>query len=227
MRIKSESVHRIIAAILSLIVSGFCTLAFAHSGGGGSSGSGHGGGHGHGGHRSATHRNGELNGGSYRSWRGGGGGYGWHTGPFYGGAGRLRYGLLFGTLPWYCETYQWGGVAHYYADDNYYQWNSSVSAYEAVQPPPGLVDDQAQAPAMRELFIFAEVGQSNGQLARDREDCQRLAAKQVGFDPRMGIAGSAGTLASNLSSTDATAAVREDYLRADGACLMARNYSVQ
>ena len=117
----------------------------------------------------------------------------------------MRYGLLFGTLPWYCETYQWGGVAYYYADDNYYQWNSSVSAYETVQPPPGLVDDQAQAPAMRELFIFAEVGQSNEQLARDREDCQRLAAKQVGFDPRMGVVGSAGTLASNLSSTDARA----------------------
>jgi hypothetical protein len=218
--------HRIIASLLWLLMSGFCTLAFAHSGGGGSGGSGHGGGHGHGGHRSATHGNGGLNGGGSRSWRSGGGGYGWHIGPFYGGVGRFRYGLLFGTLPWYCETYQWGGVAYYYADDNYYQWNSSVGAYETVQPPPGLLDDQAQTPAMRELFIFAEVGQSNEQLARDREVCQRLAAKQVGFDPRMG-AGSAGTLASNLPSTDATAAMREEYLRADGACLMARNYGVE
>src|SRR5580698_8886434 len=94
MRIRSESVHRSIAAILPLILSGFCALALAHSGGGGSSGGGHGGGggigggggHGHGGHRSATYRNGDLNGGRYGSWRGGGG-YGWYTGRFYGGAG--------------------------------------------------------------------------------------------------------------------------------------------
>jgi hypothetical protein len=232
MRIRSESVHRSIAAILPLILSGFCALALAHSGGGGSSGGGHGGGggigggggHGHGGHRSATYRNGDLNGGRYGSWRGGGG-YGWYTGRFYGGAGPLGYGLLFGTLPSYCETYQWGGAAYYYADNNYYQWNSSVGAYETVQPPPGLVDQvQAQAPAMHELFIFTEAGQSNEQLARDREDCQRLAAKQTGFDPR--AAGSTGTPA-NPSSADAAAAVHEDYLRADAACLMARNYSVE
>jgi hypothetical protein len=229
MRVKPKSVHRIIAATLLLAVSGFCTLAFAHSGGGGGGGSGHGGGHGHGGHRGATHRNGDLNSSSYGSGRDDDGGYGWYTGRFYG-AGRLGYGIAFETLPWYCETYQWGGVAYYYADDNYYQWNSSVGAYETVQPPPGLVDQvqaQAQEPAMRELFIFTEAGQSNEQLARDREDCQRLAAKQVGFDPRMWSAGSVGTPATNLSSADVTAAMREDYLRADGACLMARNYSVE
>lgn len=226
MRRKSESLPRIIAAILPVIASGICTLAFAHSGGGGSSGSGHGGGHGHGGHRGAAHSNGGLNGASYRSWHGDGGGYGWQAGPFYGGAGRLRYGLLFATLPGYCETYQWGGAAYYYADDNFYQWNSGVGAYETVQPPPDLLN-QVQAPVMRELFIFPDAGQSNEQLSRDREDCSRLAAKQVGFDPRMGAADSAGTPVNNLSSTDAAAAAREDYLRADGACLIARNYSVE
>lgn len=221
--------HRFIAAILPLTVFGFCTLAFAHSGGGGGSGSGHGGGHGHGGHRGATHRSGDVNGRSYRSYRNwrGGGGDGWYSGRFYGGTGRLGYGLLFGALPWYCETHQWGGIAYYYADDNYYQWNSGIGAYETVQPPPGLVDQvQAQAPAMRELFVFTQAGQSNEQLARDREDCRRLAAKQVGFDPRMWGVGLAGTPATHLSA-DAAAAMREDYLRADGACLMARNYSVE
>jgi hypothetical protein len=142
----------------------------------------------------------------------------------------LGYGLFLATLPWYCETYLWGGAAYYYADDNYYQWNISVGAYETVRPPPGLVDQvqaQAQALSMRELFIFPEVGQSNRQLARDREDCQRLAETQVGFDPRTPAAGSAGTPATNVSSMDAPAARRADYLRAEGACLMARNYSVE
>jgi hypothetical protein len=131
-------------------------------------------------------------------------------------------------LPWYCEMYQWGGALYYYTDDNYYQWNSSAGAYETVQPPPGLVDQvQAQAPTIRELFIFPEAGQSNQQLARDREECQRLAATRVGFAPRTPAGGSAETPATNLSSAGASAARREDYLRADGACLLARNYSVE
>jgi hypothetical protein len=223
-----KSVHHIIAAGLPLIATGFCTVAFAHSGGGGSSGSGHGGEYGHGGHRGATHRSSDHFGRRYRGWRGAGSDYGWYSGRFYGGPGRLGYGLFLATLPWYCETYQWGGVPFYYADDNYYQWNSSAGAYETVQPPPGLVDQvQAQAPAMRELFIFPEAGQSNRQLARDREDCQRLAATQVGFDPRTPAAGSAGPPATNLSSANAPAARLAEYLRADGACLMARNYSVE
>lgn len=65
---------------------------------------------------------------------------------------------------------------------------------------------------------------SNEQLARDRDDCQRLAAKQAGFDPRMGVAGSAGGAA---PPADAGAVMRKNYLRADGACLIARNYSVE
>lgn len=224
MRGTSDSLHRIIAAILALVVSVYGTLAFAHSGGG-SGGSGQG--HGHGGRRGAGRHNNHVDGGDHRTWRGGAeGGYGWYAGRFYGGAGRSGYGRLFATLPRYCGTYQWSGVAYYYADDNYYQWNSSVGAYETVEPPAGLVD-QVQGSSPRELFIFTETGQSNEQLARDREDCQRLAAKQVGYDPRVRPAGAPGAPATNSSSADAMAAMREDYLRADVACLMARHYSVQ
>jgi hypothetical protein len=118
-------------------------------------------------------------------------------------------------------------VSYYYADDNYYQWNDSDSAYETVQPPPGLVDQvQAQAPPS-ELFIFPKAGQSNEQLARDREDCHRWAVAQVGFEPPVAAAGAAGTPATSSSSADSTAAKRTDYLRADGACLMGRNYTVE
>lgn len=213
--------HCIGAATLALIAAGAAGLAYANSGGGGG---GHGGGAGHGGgHHGRSHHGRGGTGADYperwqgnRGWQGGGDG--WYSGGFYGGSGRLRNGLLFAQLPWYCERYWWGGAAYFYSDDNYYQWNDSAGAYETVQPPPGLVDQvQTQAPA-RELFIFPDAGQSNAQLARDRDDCDRWAVAQVGFDPRP---------ASTASSADSVVARRMDYLRAVGACLMGRNYTVE
>src|SRR5271155_5508622 len=183
----------IVAATLAAIAVGSSDLACAHSGGGGGGGHGSSGGGGH--HGGGYHGRGVYGGDNPGGWRrhGGGNGYGWYSGRFYGGSGGFRYGLLFASIPWYCETYWWGGVPYYYADDNYYQWNDSAGAYETVQPPPGLVDQvQTQVPR-RELFIFPEAGQSNEQLARDREDCHRWAVAQVGFDPRVPAARAAGT----------------------------------
>ncbi len=234
---RKKQMHRIVAATLALIAVGSSGLAYAHSGSGGGGDGGHGsggGGPGGGGHHGGGYHGRGVYGGDYpggwrgyRGWHGGGDGYGWYSGGYYGGSGGLRYGLFFATLPWYCETHWWGGVPYYYADDNYYQWNDSASAYQTVQPPPGLVDQvQTQVP-VRELFIFPEAGQSNEQLARDRDDCHRWAVAQVGFEPRLAAAGAAGTPVSSSSSADSTAAKRMDYLRADGACLMGRNYTVE
>jgi hypothetical protein len=64
------------------------------------------------------------------------------------------------------------------------------------------------APVLRDLFVFPNGDQTIEQLERDRADCQRWAAAQVGLGPK-------------------AAANRADYLRADGACLEARDYSVQ
>ncbi len=230
--------HGIVAASLALIAVGSSGLAFAHSGGGGGHGGG-GGGHGGGGFHGGG-RGGGFYGGGYRGgwhgggggyrggWRGGGGyGYGWYRGGFYGGWGGLGYGLFFATLPWYYDTYWWDGVPYYYADDNYYQWNNSAAEYETVQPPPGLVDQvQTQAPAMRELFIYPKAGQSNEQLARDREDCHRWAVGQSGFDPTATGASSASPPANSEPAGPSTTK-RANYLRAEGACLIGRNYSVE
>jgi hypothetical protein len=233
----------IVAASLALIAFGSSGLACAHSGGGGGHGGGGGGGHGGGGggHGGGGFHGGGRGGGFYGGgyhggWRGGGGGYrggwrgrggygyGWYRG---GGWGGLGYGLFFATLPWYYDTYWWDGVPYYYADDNYYQWNNNAAEYETVQPPPGLVDQvQTQAPAMRELFIYPKAGQSNEQLARDREDCHRWAVGQSGFDPTATDASSASPPA-NTGRVDSTAVKRADYLRADEACLIGRNYSVE
>ncbi len=230
-----KHMHWSVMASLALVAVGSSGLACAHSGGGGSGGhGGGGGGHGGGGHRGGNHHGRGLYGGGYpggwrgyRGWHSGGGGYGWYSGGYYGGSGGFGYGLLFATLPLYCETYWWGGVPYYYADDNYYQWNDSAGAYETVRPPPGVVDQVQTQARPRELFIFPEAGQSNEQLARDREDCHRWAVAQVGFDPRVPAVGAAGTPANSSPSADSMAAKRMDYLRADGACLIGRNYTVE
>ncbi len=111
------------------------------------------------------------------------------------------------SIPSYCELVYWDGVPYYYADDVFYEWNGSVGAYEQVHPPAGLVEN-TQRPLLRDLFVFPNGDQTNERLERDREECQRWAADQVGLDAKV-------------------AASRDNYLRADRACLEARDYSVE
>jgi hypothetical protein len=126
-----------------------------------------------------------------------------------GGWSLPGHGFYFVSIPSYCKLVYWDGVPYYYADDVYYEWNGSVGAYEQVHPPTDLAESiDTQAPVLRDLFVFPNADQTIEQLQRDREDCQRWAADQVGLDPKV-------------------AANRANYLRADGACLEARDYSVE
>lgn len=61
--------------------------------------------------------------------------------------------------------------------------------------------------------------QSNEQLERDREACHRWAVQQVGFDPT--------TAAPKIKASDRSVATLANYLRADAACLEARDYRVE
>jgi hypothetical protein len=178
--------------LLGLWSSGF---AVAHGTSGGSSSAGHGAGHAGGHHRSGWH--GERGpGGRYRM-------------AGQGGWSLPGHGFYFVSIPSYCKLVYWDGVPYYYADDVYYEWNGSVGAYEQVHPPTDLAESiDTQAPVLRDLFVFPNADQTIEQLQRDREDCQRWAADQVGLDPKV-------------------AANRANYLRADGACLEARDYSVE
>ncbi len=162
-------------------------------------GIGHGAAHGGVGHGRAHHRAGwnAAHGSGGRNRRGGGQG-GWIL---------PGYGFYFASIPAYCKRIYWQGLPYYYADDIYYEWNASVGAYEQVQPPPGLTESTL-APAMRELFIFPNGDQTIEQLERDREECRRWADDQVGLDLKH-------------------AASRANFLRADSACLEARDYSVE
>jgi hypothetical protein len=119
------------------------------------------------------------------------------------------YGFYFVSIPAYCKLVYWDGVPYYYADDVYYEWNGSVGAYEQVHPPAGLAESiNSQAPILRDLFVFPNGDQTIEQLERDREECHQWATGQVGLEPNV-------------------AAKRADYLRADGACLVARDYTVE
>jgi hypothetical protein len=209
---KTRNMLRIIPLIAVMVALATSGSAMAsHTGGGG-------GGHSGGAHASGSH----FGGGGYRGWhgRGGWGGWGgWRGGYCCGwGWGWLGYGLFLGALPWYYSTYWWDGVPYYYADDAYYLWNGNVGQYEQVPPPAGLVDQAQQAPSLTELFMYPKGGQSADQQARDRYECHRWAADQTGFDPTQ----AAGGVAAN-----AAVAKREEYRRAEAACLEGRNYSVK
>jgi hypothetical protein len=190
-----------LAVLSGLISIGLWSSGFAvaHGGSGGNSNAGHGAGF----HSSRT-----------------GHGYGHHRGSWRSSSGRYRgggqggwsipgHGFYFASIPSYCKLVYWDGAPYYYADDVYYEWSGTAGAYEQVQPPAGLAESiNSQAPLLRDLFVFPNGAQTIEQLQRDREECQQWAADQVGLDPKV-------------------AAKRANYLRADGACLEARDYSVE
>jgi hypothetical protein len=221
----SQRTRRFLPVLAAVAGLTFGAGALAHPGvsvGGGFHGVGHVAGGAHVGGGGVGH----YYGGHYAGYRGGwyGGGYrGWHGGyygGYYGGWGFFGAGLYLATLPWYYSTYYWDGIPYYYADNNYYRWNSVVGQYETVRPPAGGTQAPAAAPASSstDLFMYPKAGQSTEQQAKDRYECHRWAADQTGFDPTQNGGGVAA---------DAAAAKRADYLRADGACLEGRNYSVR
>ncbi len=217
MRSRKLSLLAIAAVAVFAFSGGAPVFAQRGGGGGGSHGGGafHGGGGGfHGGgafHGSAGGFHGArgFRGGAYGGWHNSRGyGYGW-GGGYYGGAGWLGYGLLFSTLPLAYATYYWDGVPYYYADDNYYQWNSAADEYETVQPPAAVVNAaSAAAPvdsAQTELYAYPKNGQSAALQATDRTECQQWATAQTGAEP----------------------ARHASYLKAEEACLTGKGYSVR
>jgi hypothetical protein len=150
------------------------------------------------------------------------GGFGYYRGWGWDGLGfGLGYGLFFDSLPLYYSTLWWNDVPYYYADANYYQWNSAVHAYETVRPPREVKSQSALSEAtFIDLFAYPNNKQTTEQQAQDRSDCRGWAAQQIGLDPTQ--AGDAVVVATVAATTQ-----REDYLRAQAACLEARGYSVK
>jgi hypothetical protein len=132
------------------------------------------------------------------------------------------------VLPFGYTTLWWDGVPYYYANNYYYVWNTDAGQYEAVQPPSGsrtTPPSNASGPGnyatgndrWTDLFAYPKGGQSPEQQARDREECRTWAVSQTGFDPSK----------PSQDNPKDYAAKRDSYLRAEGACLQARNYSVK
>ena len=191
------------------------------------------GGHGGGGSHAGAFRGGGRAGYGLRGgygYRGGWRGYGYYGGWGWGGLG---YGLFFGALPFYYSTLWWDGVPYYYAHGDYYMWNGAVGEYETVPPPPELESQAAaQQPSVTNLFAYPKNGQSTEQQARDRYECHHWATDQTGFDPTQpgGVAAADSTkpgAATPALTTAASPAKRQDYARAQTACLEGRGYSVR
>ena len=196
-------------------------IAQAH-GGAGHSGGGYGGGGGHaggyGGGRGGRGGYGARRGG-YGYGRFGYGGFGYGGFGYYGGFGLLEYGLFFDALPLYYSTYWWGGSPYYYANDNFYQWNGVVGQYETVRPPQKLASQVATIPLENVvLFAYPMNGQTGAQQSTDRIECQRWATDQSGVE---------SSPAGSSVPAAASSARRQDYLRAESACLEGRGYSVR
>jgi hypothetical protein len=217
------------------------TSAFAQHGGGGHAGGG--GGHfggGGGGHFAGGHAGGYGGGyhggyggyrggyggwrGGYGGWRGGYGGWrgGWGCCGWGWGWGGLGLGLYFASLPLYYQTYWWDGVPYYYADNTYYTYDPNAKQYQTVAPPDGLqtqVGAEAGGTAGgapmtgTDLMAYPKNGQSADQQGKDKFECHKWAVGQTGYDPTTGGAAASGK--------------RNDYMRAQAACLEGRGYSVQ
>jgi hypothetical protein len=210
---RQRSPLAILAGLISIGL-GSSGFAVAHGANGGNSSAGHGvgfhgigSGHRHGHHRAGWHGERGSSGGGYR-------------GSDHGGWSIPNHGFYFASIPSYCKLVYWEGVPYYYADDVYYEWIGTAGAYQEVRPPAGLAEQiDAQVPVVTELFVFPNGDQTNEQLEGDREACHRWAVQQVGFDPR--------AAPPPTKASDRSAAKRANYLRADEACLEARDYSVE
>ena len=160
-----------------------------------------------------------------------------HGGGAHGGGGWAYSGHFDSRIGAYGGGYHgWRGGYGYYGgwgwDANYYAWNSAVREFETVRPPPQVESQIAtQEPTGADLFAYPKNAQNTEQQARDRYECHRGATDQTGFDPMQsgGVPPAASTQASGtvVAATVATPTKRQDYLRAQAACLEARGYSVK
>lgn len=154
-------------------------------------------------------------------WHGGywHGGWGWRGGywhPWYPGLG-LGLGLYFATLPPYYSTYWYGGAPYYYAGNTFYNWDAGRSQYVTVSPPDALLRGVPATTArsqQSDVIAYPKNGQTEQQLGQDKFECHKWAVGQTGFDPTQINGGAA-------------AGRRDEYLRAQSACLEGRGYSVK
>ena len=105
-------------------------------------------------------------------------------------------------------------MPYYYAGDSYYVWDGTDGRYEAIQPPPQVSQQAANAAPMK-LYAYPKNGQSAEQQAADTAECVRWAHQQVdstsavppnpGAPPFAAAATRPGVLSTAPPATDSTA----------------------
>ena len=157
----------------------------------------------------------------------------WNGSPYYYAAGAWYrpygprfmvvappFGIGVSLLPPFYTTLWFGGAPYYYANNTYYQYQPARREYVVTEPPRG---EAHAAPTTTdagtsELYAYPKNGQSEEQQNTDRDDCHRWAVVKTGYDPTRPPG--------NVAETDTTTS-RNNYHRAEGACLDARGYSVK
>ena len=153
--------------------------------------------------------------------------YAFHEGVWYAPAPHgyvvvhPPYGVVVPVLPAFRTAVVVGGLTFFYVNGAYYR--EVAGGYEAVAPPPGmpaapgLPGEPPPGAAPPKVFVYPRQAQSPEQQATDEYECHRWAVGQSGFDPTASATGSGG----------GDAAHRSDYMRARGACLEGRGYTVR
>jgi hypothetical protein len=96
-------------------------------------------------------------------------------------------------------------------------------------PPPVIIREQPPeyfqpAPSVKpssteKIFVYPRLGQSEELQAKDRYECHSWAMGQAGYDPTQPTDGDVPEAQTNQK--------RADYLRAQGACLDGRGYTMK
>ncbi len=130
------------------------------------------------------------------------------------GEGWLLPGLIVGSvIGWSLAPRYYYPPAYYYPPPTYYY--PPPPAY--YNPPP---DEGNQAtPSGGQLFIYPHQGQSQEKQMTDRNECHSWAVGQTGYDPSK-------PPPDNMLGNQITQ-MSANYLRAMGACLDARGYSMR
>lgn len=126
---------------------------------------------------------------------------------------RPRYGAVVPVLPWAATVLVVGTTSYWYCDGVYYRRLPSDAGYQVVDGPEQVGDGRI---VDERLYVYPRNGQSMQQQASDEYDCHRWAVDQTGFDPT-------SESAWNVQSLDR----RDDYRRAQTACLDGRGYTVK
>ena len=134
-------------------------------------------------------------------------------------------GIITPVLPPTYTTVWIGSAPYYYANGVYYAQAVSVPGYVVVEPPSG-ADNAIVQPApgippapsntavvnIEPLFVYPRNGQTEALILTDRNECNRWATGQTGYDPADGMA---------------DAQRRSNFQRAVSSCLEGRGYTVR